>query len=241
MRKTISLLFSFILIFFFSFTIVKAECSYAKQSELNALASNVKYSVEPKDEEVISPGNDVDPEEKYIKTTFSLQLLNITEDMKVNVYNDFSKSTASYTYKDVKDGVLEINAGTGNEIVKFKVDIYGTGECGATLLRTFEAKTPMVNPYKNYGFCTNITDYYLCQDYLSEDPGMTFYEASIAVKKYTEQKETEKEQEIKKKKTFLQMIGSFLKQYGIGILLGIVILAAIAIIIIRKNKGRRII
>lgn len=241
MRKTISLLFSFILIFFFSFTIVKAECSYAKQSELNALASNVKYSVEPKEEILPIPGVEAGPDDTYINTTFSLQLLNLTEDMKVNLYNDFSKSTTSYTYNDVKDGILEINSGTGDQIVKFKVDIYGMGECGTQLLRTFEVKTPMVNPYKNYGFCDNVTDYYLCQDYLVEDPKMTSYEASIAVKKYSEQKEIEKEQEIKKQKTFLQMIGSFLKQYGILMFLGLLIVGLIVVIIIRKNKGRRII
>lgn len=240
MRKTISLLFSFILIFFFSFTIVKAECSYAKQSELNALASNVKYSVEPKEEEIPVMDEEAGPDASYIKTTFSLQLLNITQDMKVNIYNDYLKTTTSYSYNDVKDDILTINSGTGNEIVKFKVDIYGTGECGTQLLRTFEVKTPMINPYKYYGFCDNTPSYYLCQDYLTEDPGMTPSEVSAAIEKFKEQKKV-KEEESKKKQSLLQMIGSFLKQYGIWIIIGIAIIGVIVIIIIRKVKGRRII
>lgn len=239
MRKTISLLFSFILIFFFSFTIAKAECSYAKQSELNALASNVKYSVEPKEEKIVYPATETSEEHVLTTTFFELQLLNITEEMKISVYNNFLKTTTTYTYNDVKDGALSISSGTGTSIVTFKVDIYGTGECSTQLLRTFEVKTPMVNPYRAYADCKNAPEYYLCQEYLTEDVNFNFQEANSAVKEYIKNKEKEKQEEKEKQKTFMEKLNSFLKKYWwVGII--IVILGMAITFVIYKNRKERI-
>lgn len=238
MRKTISLLTFFIFIFFLSFVSVKAECSYSKQTELNALASNVKYSVEPKKEKVVVPATEEEEETFYENTKFILQLLNITEDMKVLIHDDFSNKTVTYTYANTKEGILEIQSPTSDNIVKYKIDIYGSAECGSTLLRTFEVKTPMVNPYRVYANCDKAPEYYLCQEYLVENPNYTLNEGINYVKDFVTKKEKQQSEETKQEKTFFQKLGIFFQKYWIISVILILALIITLYVIFKIRKER---
>ena len=61
-----------------------------------------------------------------------------------------------------------------NYTFTIKSDAYG---CETNVLRTIKMTLPMFNAYSQLDICTEIPDYYLCQEYVTQQvDGTTFYD-----------------------------------------------------------------
>lgn len=237
---------SLFLFIFFAITIrVSAACPAAEQSELNALAGNVKPNVVPKtrEEERTIFNEDTGESETQIiqKEMFAIELYNLTEDMYLKVRDGYSNKENTYYYSDVKDGVLTIDSIYYSVAVKYEIRIYASSaSCNNTLLRQIEVTTPLLNPYQNYGFCNDAPDYYLCQPYLTSDPNFTIAEAKAKVTEYIESKKKAEEEE-EKNNSFWSKLGRFLSCYGLWILGGVLLIGAIGGYVFVTIRRRRIV
>lgn len=154
-----------------------AACSASDISKLNQMAVNVKPSYEEA-EGILDKGSYVPPdglseeelekyEEKY--NYFKIHIANLTEDLYIEVTNDFNKEKKTYSYQDSKDGIVTIDWEDIGEIVNFTITVFSSDktDCPNTKLTTLYLTTPRYNRYYDYMACSENPDFYLCYKYLT--------------------------------------------------------------------------
>ena len=139
----------FCILCFLSFIITaNAECDYETQVRLNTEASNVKINYEIKREIInmntgeVAPeatDEDVDFESEYAyQDNIYISLLNLTENIYVELIGNNGDVRTIY-YSDTENGSLDLNGGTGEEIVTYTVNIKSNNSnCSGSLLKTLE-------------------------------------------------------------------------------------------------------
>ncbi len=173
-RGLLVALFSFILLESVSAT----TCGYEEKAKLNNEISNVKSNYEIK-ERVLDESEYVvpdaiagtDEEEDYVATEeyIGVNILNITENMYVEVSNDYNEEVKTYYYQDSSNGNISFDWYNINTVATFTIKVYAssTTGCEGEILKTMSLKLPRYNDYSNYSVCEGLTDYYLCQRYVT--------------------------------------------------------------------------
>lgn len=177
--KRISKYLYLIIVFVLGTPVVSASstCSYEEQVKLNNTVVNVKANYEEQ-KEVVDPSTYTPPEttsedelvnyvlyNEYLQVSF----LNISDDIYLIVSNNVDKTKMTITSSMATDGVYKYNWKNLNKVATLTINIYASSKtnCADELYRTFYLTLPRINEYYNYDICTNNSEYYMCQKYVT--------------------------------------------------------------------------
>lgn len=170
------------------------------------------------------------------KPVFDITLSNIYED----IYIVDTTRNKTYKYKDfTSDYELILKGYTDNQTVKFQI-YTSTKGCYGQLLSTRYVPLPNYNEYAKDKICVGAEEYSLCQKWGAMS--LSYDEFVSKVEKYKESKNKPpvEEKEENKILTFLEMIFKFVGNYYVflvgGIIIIILIIAAIRNVSVRKNQ-----
>jgi len=161
MKKILTFL---IVMFLFNINVSAASlCSYQEQTELNSKAANIKVSYEIVEETI-----EFEDGESSMKL-FKIEILNVTDEFYVLIKNDVTKDEKIYYSSDAKDGVITFDWDYAETVTNFTIQVYTTNNtnCAEEKYKTFYLTTPRYNEFYNIETCQELTDFYLCQEYVT--------------------------------------------------------------------------
>lgn len=224
----------FVFVFFMFSLNVFADCSYTEQAELLNKAANVKASYEIKNEVVHFV--DMDANIDY----FNIQLYNLSEDFYAIVRNDYNSASQTLRSTDAKDGVITYRWNNLDNITNFTIEVYASGSsnCTGEKFKTLYIQTPRFNEYYDREICKELTDFYLCQKYITINlpTEERFFEQ---LDSYKSGRINNQGDEIDNRNIFDKTI-DFIKDNKWYILGGLVLITGGAVFVYtKKNKKRR--
>lgn len=227
MRKS----FLTLLVFFLFTSNVEAVCTNKEKLDVGAKAANIKHNYEiVENTEQAEDGVSTD---EYFKIT----ILNIVKEIYVEVSNDVNNQTRTYTYNDTDNGIITFNWEENEVKTNFTIKVYASdySNCKGDLLKTIKFTTPHYNDFYNRAICAEMTDFYLCQKYISTDnvDESMFISKIDSFKKGEINNEGEEQPNKKEEKGFFAKY----KWYIIGTL-GVVIVVATTLTIVDIKKQR---
>jgi hypothetical protein len=229
----------------FNFTIVKAaECSLEDKARLKRDAKEVKMILNEK-QVLLDPStyyNTEGVDSPVYKTYFEMNLTNLTEEMYVEVENDFNKIVI--TNKDTnfekgiifENGILKFNWEDVDRIVKFHYTIYATSSsCAGEKLSEGYYTTPKYNYLSEAGICKGIEDYKYCSRFIQED--IDYGDQFDNISRY---KESLEEEEAKKAKSWTEKAKRFIKEHKVLVIVGasIIVVGGGSTVILKHRKKR---
>ena len=220
-----------LLVFFLFTSNVEAACTNKEKLDVGAKAANIKHNYEiVQDTEQAEDGESTD---EYFKIT----ILNISKEIYVEVSNDVNNQSRTYTYDDTDNGIITFNWEENEVKTNFTIKVYASdySNCKGDLLKTIKFTTPHYNDFYNRAICADMTDFYLCQKYISTDnvDESMFISKIDSFKKGEINNEGEEQPNKKEEKGFFAKY----KWYIIGTL-GVVIVVATTLTIIDIKKQR---
>ncbi len=226
---------------------VSAVCDYEEQAALNREVANVQanYEIVEKQIEGTMCSTD-DGTGLCLGEAIQINLLNLSENFRAVITNDVYRNTLTYNYSNTDNGNVSffITDNEGREVsynpsvITYTIRIYASSEtgCEGDTLRTITLRIPRYNQYSEFALCDSISDYYLCQRYVTYEKidYDTFYEQ---VTEELEENEPTPEEEL----TWYERIWDFVVEHStIFIIGGVVIVigvgATVAYIIIRRRR-----
>ena len=232
-------------IFFTATSIVgAATCGYEEQAKLNNEIGKVVVNYEIKEAVVPDapiPDAIIGTEEadNYVATTEIIQvnILNITENIYVEVANDYNDDILIFNYNDTVDGVVSFDWIDVDTVVNLTVTIKASDKtgCANSELWIIKKTLPRYNDYSDYSVCTIVPDYYLCQRYVTFSK-IDFFDFWDKVNREVEKTETLEEE---KNKSWWDKTIDFLDKYKVIFITGGVILVGTTSIILVTKKVRR--
>lgn len=232
---------------------VSALCNYEEQAALNKEVANVKASYEIvtkpyADQSGCYPPEDIENPDDYLcKGEFiQINILNLNENMVVNVKNDFYKNKIKYVYTDTNSGTLSfilkndnnVEIAYNENIIEYTIEILASDKtgCEGSTLRTLYLTIPRYNVFSNVSPCDEMTDYYLCQKYVTY-PVVTYEQFSETIAKKIAEREEQGKENLKWYKKIWEFVVEHKTTFIVG---GIVIVVAgggaTAYIIIRRRR-----
>ncbi len=221
---------------------VNAKCSYAEQAALNKEAKNINVKYESDKEIIEQEPNSCDGDEEcdpIYDLFINVNVLNLSENFYIDVKDSVTKKSQKYYFSEVgEDGILKIRWDDVSQINNFTITAYASDKtsCEGTKVRTFHITTPRVNEYSHYAICSEIPDYYLCQEYVTFSQDFTYGEFIEKVENEIKKQEEKKKSE---QKSFFDKLLEFIGKYKLVIIASmaiIIILVIGTIIIIRKKR-----
>ena len=190
-----------LLVFFLFTSNVEAACTNKEKLDVGAKAANIKHNYEiVQDTEQAEDGESTD---EYFKIT----ILNISKEIYVEVSNDVNNQSRTYTYDDTDNGIITFNWEENEVKTNFTIKVYASdySNCKGDLLKTIKFTTPHYNDFYNRAICADMTDFYLCQKYISTDnvDESMFISKIDSFKKGEINNEGEEQPNKKKKRAFL--------------------------------------
>ena len=212
-----------LIIVIISFLIVIDVKALCYDEELNewAVEATVKFT---EDTRVASP---------YAETTEDLYayFLSVTperEDIKIIVTDGSGSKAEGKEYSEV--GIYGVGCYTNLEEETYTIEVYG-GEksaCPNELLKTLRYTVPRFNRYIKTEYCEEYPDHELCQTYTNATKDMEEEEFKETLGKY--------DKEIKEKELTASKVFKIIIEYGIYILVPLLVISIIYIIKISKYK-----
>ena len=249
MKKLKALIFA--LIFFFaSSSYAYAVCDATETNELSRAAVNVRASYEEAqilaDPEDYTPpdGTDIEEAPDVYYLVFRIYITNLTEDLYVEVYNDVTDETETYTYADSDNGTVTIDWDGVRDITNFTIRVYSSDNtnCAGTELHSLYLTTPRYNSYSSYEMCDGAEDFYLCYQYLTIED-VPFDEFVSSLERYKAGQIDDEGNEIvepepEEEGGFVQ----FLQDHLVAIIIIVVVVVAcgvtVTVIIVKKQRSR---
>ena len=226
-----------------------AVCDYSTQVKLNTEASNVKIDYEIIDryfdrddnelfnltEEELASIDSVDSDIIIMKGV-QINILNVTPNVYLVVQSDDeSIPERQINYEDTNNGKITLTVPDVLKIRNYTINIYATDvSCSTSLLRTAKVVTPMENEMAYSTACSDHSDLYYCQPFLTSELNMSFDEMYTKLK---ENEKTNKENEEKDTKSFWENNKTLI--IVIGVLL-LIIAGGTATTIFIINKRSRV-
>ncbi len=237
----------FVIICFFGFmTNTFAACDYETQVRLATEASNVNVTYEIEREIInantgqIAPeatDEDVNIDSDYIyQNIIYITIMNITENIYVELIGNDGSSQSIY-FNETNEGTLELDGGTGENIITYTVNIRSNdSNCTSDILRTFEFVTPKWNPYSGLMACEGVKEYY-CEPYVTYEINMTEGEVLDRASQ-AKKEETTTPQEEEKKDWWTEWLEN--NSWFIPTVIGVIVLAGVAttVIIIKRRRSK---
>lgn len=162
---------------------VKA-CTAMQLGELREIASNVKVTYVPK---TVVVQTDPDPETgstTYTAKYIDIKIYNMHSKLYIEASNDEGYEQVATIHDLGTDGTVtfrqEVLDRKINYVFTVKSTEYG---CDNQVLRTVKLSLPIYNAYSQLDICSDIPDYYLCQEFVTSPvDGATFYDRVDAYK-----------------------------------------------------------
>ncbi len=229
-----------------------ATCDYEVKAKLNNEVANIKANYEIKERE-LDPNEygipDVligtEEEENWVPKEgyYQINILNLTENFYVEVKNEVTGETKTYTYADSNNGNINFEYRDASVVTKFTFTIKAsdiTG-CDGNTYKTINLSTPRYNDYAEYSMCDTLKDYYLCQYFVTFDE-LDFSDFTTKINKELERRSKDSVTEDKLK--WYQNVGNFVKEHKVAFIVGGVIVVAggatAAVVIIRRRRRSEI-
>ena len=239
-KRLIIKAFVILIISFLNAINVNAACTYVEKANLNEVASKVKTNYEIIEKTETYEVLDTDVNEVFtheaIKSSFKINIYNITKDLYVTQHNGFNNEDTNIFFEDTENGIYTFLTDDLENIINFKYDIYSNLEnCTGDILKTYNFIKPKLNLYSQHGACDGLEDIPYCKKYITEDLNIEESEISRRVEEYLASKNTQSEQGNNKKN-----IIETLKENYIYVILGVGIVAGAlttTIIIVKKRSA----
>lgn len=236
---------------------VNAEaCDNAKKAELNSLVSNISVSYEEetgvldRSEYEIPDALIGTPEaETFVGTYtyFEITVLNITDDVYVEVTDDYTGEKKVYQYGDTDNGILRIEWKNIGNVATFTFKVFASSksECEGDRLRTLYLTVPRLNEYYGYDICDDAEGFYLCEKYTTSTTDVGFYDFLDRVEAYIAgevDKDGDAIDEDEDKGVF-QSILDFVSENKVYFIVGIVVIIVVgglSYVVIKKRRSEDI-
>ena len=221
---------------------VNAACTNEEKAELNSLAAKVKANYEEA-QRIINPEDYTIPDAIYGKEEaesyvayedyFKINILNITDKIKVEISNNYDMTSRTYTYQDTQDGVVSLDWDGIDAVTTFTIKVYADGEanCTTDALRTLYVTTPRYNGYSLYDVCEKAKELDVCQKYVTFKD-LDYYVFMERVEKYLE-KDSDSKTKTK----------DFFKENKKTIIIGsvaLIVVAGVVVAVIMKKRSSEI-
>lgn len=228
-------------LFLFTGTVFAEEtenvCSAKQLSELRQLAANVKVSYLPKTEIAVSEYEDSETGgyTKYTKRYLDIKVYNLDSKLYLDVSNDIGHEQIVTADSLGDDGTLTFRQNAIDRKVNYTFILKSTEYgCETQTLRTVRLTLPMFNAYSQLDICTEIPDYYLCQEYITQQvDGSTFYDKVDA---YKEKLKVQGETEEKNNTSLANKVFKGASKFKYLIVGAIVALGVVITVVIIKRK-----
>ena len=177
--KKIKVLVFTLIVFLMSINVVGAACTSEESNKLNSLAVNVKVNYEIVSEKITDFSSEFNPPDgmsleelenyPFYEDVANIYIMNLTQDLYVKVHDSVSNNITTYTYEDVKDGVINIKQKDFTKINNYTITVYSSDKtnCKDTKLYTTYVTIPKYNDLSEYVICEDIPEFYLCHEYTS--------------------------------------------------------------------------
>lgn len=224
-----------------------SSCSYSEQAEINDIVANVKASYEVVD---IYAGKvlDIDnadnngniPEIDNYTKGFKINILNITDDIYVQVKNNYDSNILTFRNNNTIDGIATFQTSNVSELITYTIEVYSNKySCVGEQFRTFTLTTPIYNRYSTLQVCADNPEFYYCQEFIQSE--RVSYEVFFDnLEKFKEEKANEQNTEENKK--FIDKFKNFYENnkliiYSMGI---VIVVAGVAttVILVKKKRSR---
>ena len=127
----------------------ESKCGTQAQSKAKRGAKKVKINYEKIDKIV---GYDETTGEDVVDKVFKINLSNIKDDYRVEIYNDYTKETKMLDIEDKKASYETIYS---KDIIKYTINIISkNGKCKNDVSRSLTVTLPVINNYASLNECT---------------------------------------------------------------------------------------
>lgn len=222
----------FVFVFFMFSLNVFADCSYTEQAELLNKAANVKASYEIASEVVHFV--DMDANVDY----FNIIITNLNDDFYATIKDDASNNLKNVAGNS-NDGIANYRWDNLDTITNFTIEVFASkGNCSGQKIKTLYLQTPRYNEYYNREICEELTDFYLCQKYITTNipTEERFFEQ---LDSYKSGRINNQGEEIDNR-NFFDKVFDFIKDNKWFMLGGLVLVTGgIIFVYTKKNKKRR--
>lgn len=174
----------------FMFTsIVYAEqkqksCTTMQLGELREIAANVKVTYVPKTIVIDTPTDVETGATSYTAKYIDIKVYNMNSRIYLEVKNDAGFSAVATSDRLAKDGTVTFRQEMVDRKVNYEFLVKSTEYgCETQTLRTIKLSLPIYNAYSQLEICSEIPEYYLCQEFVTSPvDGSTFYDKVDAYK-----------------------------------------------------------
>lgn len=247
--KIVKTFIFFIYFIIFIPNVSAAECTNAEKVSLGKEAVGVKVGYKEmkaeKDPNTYVPADRENTETNYISyyNYFELQFFNLTENLFIELKNDYNSDIQYIRYNDLDNGIYRLNWNNINQVTTFNYKIIASDNtnCSGKVMKTGIITTPAYNPYYNSQRCETIPDYYLCQKYISTSIDYNYFAKKVDAYLEKINKTPENKEEDKSTTDIIQDFISENKNTILIITIGVFLVIGVAVVvIIRKRRSRLI-
>ena len=154
-----------------------SKCGTLAQSKAKRGAKKVKINYE-KIEKIV--GYDETTGKDVVDKVFKINLSNIKEDYRVEIYNDYTKETKMLEVEDKKASYETIYS---KDIIKYTINIISkNGKCKNDVSRSLTVTLPVINNYASLNECTKKENkkYKYCKEEIYESlPSMEEFNKGV--------------------------------------------------------------
>ena len=234
MKKTIMLLL--IVLFVFPVTIFAEKCDDAEIVRLKTAASKVEAKLVPVQFPELKGSADTEEEFVVMTNYFGIQVSNLDKDLDYKLLKGYVSiwDSDEYPVQKEKDTYRYNIVGEYDSVKKINLYI-SSKKCGGNVIRTIELTLPMRNVYYNYNMCSDVRDFYLCQEFWYQD--YTGKDVNKEIEAYKNNK-IDKNGKKKEKKSFLDKINSFVKKNYIIFIGVLALILGVGVVIFVRRRIR---
>ena len=126
----------------------ESKCGILAQNKTKSGAKKVKVTYE-KTEKIV--GYDETTGENVVDKVFKINLSNISDNYRVEIYNDYTKETKMLEVENKKASFETIYS---KDIIKYTINIISkNGKCKNETVRSITVTLPVINNYSKYKEC----------------------------------------------------------------------------------------
>lgn len=196
------------------------KCDYSDKYKLQNKASNVSMKYEIKEKEIMPATEEYGAvKQKY----FEITIFNITDEFYATLRNDVTNKDEIITNSMFKDGIYTFIWEGIDEVTNFtlKVSASSNTNCEGELFKTVTLQTPRRNEYSTKGVCDSLSEFYLCQPFVTYK-SVNEDEFTEQVLKYKDGL-IDKDGNVEENKTLIDKVFDFLNKYK-WVMLGCVVI-----------------
>lgn len=208
------------------------KCTDKEIAGLNKTAGLVKTNYEVEEKTKSLEGTAYEQNATTTVYSFNITIYNLTKDIYAVINNESNYQSINVDSTNIDNGKYTFTTDDFTNVIKYQIEIYSSLEnCSGKKLRTFYFTKPKLNPYASYGICLENPNVSYCKKFITKDVNVTEEQLINAIEAL---QTTTKETSSKKSNNFI----TFIKNYYLYLIIGVVVLGGIITVIIKIYKKR---